>query len=250
MGNHRRKVLTRLLAEMQTGDAAPAETAHVEFAEPYSEFVGATNGREAFEDPVADDPLEDDLPSERPQHSGPILVSASDLLSAPPVPASDPLQNPTPSGGGWIVSVAFWLFLIVAAGLYAAAALAAPMLETLELESQQHAQHQRLIAMEQQNQQLQKTIHALKTDPRVAEELARQDFHALRAESPIERLPVDGTLAHAPAGKSPKLFLESPSLPWYAPLLKVAGKNQSINTSLLICAGSLVLYAFGFLRPS
>lgn len=244
MGNHRRKVLTRLLAEMQTGDAAPAETALAEFTEPYSEVGGAVNAREAF-----DDPPEEERPG-RLEHSGPILVSASDLLSAPPVPASDPLSNPTASGGGWVVSVAFWLFLIVAAGLYSAAALAAPMLETLELESQQRAQHQRLIAMEHQNQQLQKTIHALKTDPRVAEELARQDFHALRAESPIERLPVDGTLAHAPAGKSPELFLASPALPWYAPLLKLAGKNQSINTSLLICAGSLVLYAFGFLRPS
>lgn len=239
---------------MQAGEAAPADIVLVENAELGREDWGADNVHETLDDSIAeeqqfDDPNEEEQPAERSQQSEPIFVSASDLVSAPPVPASDPLLAPTHSAG-WIVSVAFWLFLIVAAGLYAAAALAAPMLETLELESQQHAQHQRLIAMEQQNQQLQKTIHALKTDPRVAEELARQDFHALRAESPIERLPVDGTLAHAPAGKSPKLFLESPSLPWYAPLLKVAGKNQSINTSLLICAGSLVLYAFGFLRPS
>ena len=158
-------------------------------------------------------------------------------------------KSPSPSAAepGWIVSLLFWLALLTAAVLYAAVALAPKYLAHLESRRAFRANQTRLVALQQNERYLQRTVAALESDPQFAAELARVDFNALRPGE--EKIPVDSHLS-LDARAEPELRVTNPRLPWYAPLVTVAAENERLRRNLLIAAALVVLLAFTFLHES
>lgn len=146
---------------------------------------------------------------------------------------------------GWLTSLAFWVCLVFSGTLYATAALAPKLLSCLELTQEHHANQLKLVALEQDDQRVQRILQAMKDDPRYRQELARQDFATVGSE---DRIPVGSELALDGRPGAPELRTLEPDLPWYTPLVALVARDSGVTTSLLIVASVLVIYAFGFLQ--
>lgn len=160
---------------------------------------------------------------------------------------SDESAHPNAAEPGWLVSLLFWLALLVAAVLYGAVALAPKYLAYLESRHAFHGNQIRLIALQQNERYLEKTVAALENDPDFAAELARVDFNATRPGE--EKIPVDPHLS-LDARAEPELSITNPRLPWYAPLVTLIAENERLRRNLLIAAAAVVLLAFTFLHES
>lgn len=149
------------------------------------------------------------------------------------------------SRAGWLTSLAFWTCLVFSGALYAAAALAPKVLSCLELTQEHHANQLKLVALEQDDQRVQRIIKALQDDPRYAQELARQDFAVGGSD---ERIPVGLDLSLEGRPGAPELHTPEPDLPWYTPLVALVARDDRLTTSLLVMASAVVVFAFGFLH--
>ena len=163
-------------------------------------------------------------------------------MSNPPADSSR-----TPTESGWLVSLLFWLALLLAALLYGAVALGPKYLAWLETRREYHDGQVHLVALERQVGYLERVVSALENDPQFAAELARVDFDAYRPgeeQIPVDaRLSLDGLLKETPAVRSARL-------PWYTPLVAQAAQNERLRRNLLIAAALVVLFAFTFLQES
>lgn len=156
----------------------------------------------------------------------------------------DDAAHGLPSGG--IMSVAFWLCLAIAAGLYGIVALAPRYLAYLHLHRQFHENQLQLVALERQARHLEQVTAALQNDPAFARELARMDF---RTGNPDEQnIPVDRALALAIRPAAPDLDVRPPQLPWFAPLLELLAQSRRVTDMLLGLSAGLVIFAFTFLQ--
>ena len=86
--------------------------------------------------------------------------------------------NPAARDGrdDWLTSLAFWLCLVAAAGLYGTVTLSPKLLAFLTLNRAYHANQWKLVSLEKQVDHLQKVIDAQKNDPAFVREQARFDF--------------------------------------------------------------------------
>ena len=167
------------------------------------------------------------------------------MSSDPKTGASSPGASAAPWSGVFI-SLAFWLTLLLAAGLFAAVSLAPKLAVYLSLEQRHYAQQLELVRLEQQQKELERVIASLKDDPQFAAELARLEFDAVRPGEEI--LSVDSSLTLDPNAVSVKpapVSLRQTSLQTWAAIL---AEHRALRTGLLILAGSLVLLAFGWLQ--
>ncbi|MEX0715831.1 MAG: hypothetical protein WD066_04555 [Planctomycetaceae bacterium] len=161
-----------------------------------------------------------------------------------PVPSDDQ----TPTRLGWIVSVLFWLCLLLAVGMYGAVALAPKYLDFLELRAAHHAGQVRLLALDRQTRTLSQVEKALESDPAFVAELARIDFDAAApgeeriAVSPEHRLDAQPAASVETNAVAP--------LPWHAPLVRAFVENRGLRRTLLIASATIVLAAFALLHDS
>lgn len=146
------------------------------------------------------------------------------------------------------ISLAFWIMLIGASGLYCAVTLSPKFLTFLKLRNQHFNQQIQLVALEEQVDDLARVESALERDPEFAVELARVEFDAGRRgdgriavqpglwlddrRTPVERHPV----AH--------------HLPWYTPLIEAFANDQKMRRGFLLAAGTMILLSFTFLQDS
>lgn len=150
---------------------------------------------------------------------------------------------------GWIVSLAFWLSLFLAAFCLATVALAPKLLVYSALRSEYMRNQARLVALEQQVAHLERVQGALENDPDFAAELARADLGASRPGD--ERIPVgpplslDAALSPSPAEAARKLRAA-----WYSPLLETLAGHRTVRAVLLIFASAVTLAAFILLDES
>ncbi len=143
------------------------------------------------------------------------------------------------------MSLAFWLCLFVAAGLYATVTLSPKLLAFLTLNHQYHANQWKLVSLKKQVDHLQKVIDAQKNDPAFVREQARTDFDVASPDE--QRIPVDSHLRlNIGTGKA-NLQVAPADSPWYSPLLAAVARSRNISTALLGIAAFLVLYAFALL---
>lgn len=156
------------------------------------------------------------------------------------------ILDPQGCSAGWAASVLFWACLLLAAGLFAVAALAPKLQTNLKLNRHYYENQAQLVAMERETQSLQRVIEALQTDPDFVDELARVDFRAARLDE--ERIPVaPGLSVHGTRPAVPT----SPSTEWdvwYAPLLESFIVRREVRWALLASAVLLVLAAFAFMH--
>lgn len=161
--------------------------------------------------------------------------------AAPRSPSAEPLS-------GIAVSVAFWLALLSAVGVFAGVSLSPKLAVYLALEDQHRSQQQELMKLEHQHAELERVIAALKDDPQFAAELTRLEFDAVRPGEEI--LSVDSSLTFNPnavaRGSLPSAVTRSPWRPWVA----ILAYNQRLRTVLFVTAAGLVLFAFGWLQDN
>ena len=158
---------------------------------------------------------------------------------------STPTTNREP-WQGWLTSIAFWVCLFMAAGLYATAALSPKLLAYLALEREHRANQWRLVELDRQVSHLERVIEAQTHDPAFMREQARSAFDVARADE--QRIPVSSHLRLNIEAAAPEPQSAPRMLPWYAPLLAVVARSHGVGNALLGTAAALVLYAFTFLH--
>ena len=159
---------------------------------------------------------------------------------------SDGSQPETVSG--MAISLAFWLCLLVAAILFAAVSLAPKYAIYLQLRSQFDANQMRLVANEQQAEQLQRVIDAIRNDKDFAAELTRIEFDAVRPDEEV--IPVELALKlDARAVDKPIKSSEAAHV-WYEPIVKYLASERPLRTGILATTALLVIVAFSMLQPA
>ncbi|MGE3313798.1 MAG: hypothetical protein AB7O26_01695 [Planctomycetaceae bacterium] len=148
----------------------------------------------------------------------------------------------------WIASLAFWLCLVAAAGLFASVTLAPRLAAHLELKEEYQANQIELVGMESRMQYLEKVAEALKNDPQFAAEVARIDFDAARPGD--ERIAVDKTLSLSAPKYDPPALPEAEVAPWYAPIAETLARSAALRPLTLLVAAALVVVAFTFLHDA
>jgi cell division protein FtsB len=144
------------------------------------------------------------------------------------------------------VSVVFWGTLLLAAGAYAAVALAPKLLAYGTLSDEYRGLQTRLVTLERRVQYLERVATALEDDPQFAAELARIDFDAAR--------PGDERIAVAPQhsldARQAGAHVAHPvtASPAGLPLLRVLAEDRPVRIALLAAAAVACLAAFTFLH--
>ena len=149
---------------------------------------------------------------------------------------------------GMVVSLLFWASLLSAAFLFAAVSLSPKILETMRLQDDYDGTQFRLVQVEQQNEQLQRVVDAIRQDPDFATEMTRIEFDAVRQGEEI--IPVDAELRLSPRDLTQ---MRTPAIvprAWYRPLLVPFAENDSLRMSLLGTAAVLILVSFTWMQPS
>lgn len=160
-------------------------------------------------------------------------------------PPPDDLDEPE---GRWFVSVAFWLSLLLAAGLYGCVALSPKLHNYLVIDRDHRENQQRLVAIQQHLAYLDRVHRALEEDPQFAAELARIDFDAARPGD--ERIAVDPSLSLDALSADPLAELPPQKLPWYAPLVARFATHQRLRHGALAAAAVIILLSFMLLQES
>ncbi|MEK6257029.1 MAG: hypothetical protein AABP62_00290 [Planctomycetota bacterium] len=166
------------------------------------------------------------------------------------------MAGPVTSGGnsatetvsGLIVSLLFWFCLLLAAGLFAAVALAPKLAETLRLRDLYTTNQLKLVSVERQNEQLQSVVDAIQNDKDFATEMTRIEFDAVRSDEEI--IPVAADLKLETRGiQTPRA---QPVIPraWYQPWLTLLTENDSLRSMLLGAAAVLVVVSFTWFQPA
>lgn len=156
--------------------------------------------------------------------------------------------HPPETVSGLVVSLLFWLSLVVATLMFAAVGLSPKVLERLRLTEQYQANQLRLVQTELQNDQLERVLDAIKRDKEFAAEMTRIEFDAMRQDEEI--IPVDPALRLSPRD------LTTPHSPavipaaWYRPLLVPFAENDLLRRNLLIAAAITVVVSFTWLQPT
>lgn len=168
-------------------------------------------------------------------------VSSADLIRM-----AEPTKQRS-SRGGVIVSLLFWLAMIVACGLYAVVALSPKIVRFHNFKKRHYETQVRLVSLERQVKYLRKVEFAFEHDRDFAAEQARVDFGAARPGE--RRIPAKEPLELEAVAK-PALPRPNRPLPWYAPLLVVFSEDQELRRGLLATAAVITLLAFTFLHES
>ena len=147
------------------------------------------------------------------------------------------------------ISLAFWLTLVTATGLYGFVSLAPSclVLGDLVAHSAKNGDDER--ALEDRIEYLEQVRDTLKADPGYADELAGLD---LQESGPGEnRLTVDESLRLAPRAA---LTLTAPGKkagPWAArPIVASLANNDTLRITLLVIAAAMILFAFTALHET
>ena len=152
------------------------------------------------------------------------------------------------SSFSWIISLIFWIFLFIAASLFASIVLAPRYLSYLNLRNEYHANQVRLVTLENQVEYLRQVAHSLEHDSEFRSEVARVDFDAVRPGE--ERIAVEPNLALDIPEWNPNHKIPLTNGFWYLPILKVLGENQKVRSSILLIAATIVVLSFTFLHES
>lgn len=153
------------------------------------------------------------------------------------------------AGRGTLVSLAFWLCLIGASGLFAGVTLSPKLLARQALAERYRDQQLRLLRIEQQVEQLDRVVVALERDPHFAAEIARLEFDVARPGEEI--IPVEQGLTLRTAADPPmsgiSTAVEAPS--WQPSLARLA-TDRRLRWQLLAVAAAMVVLAFTFLQDA
>ncbi len=154
----------------------------------------------------------------------------------------------TETHASWTISLAFWLALLAAIGVYALVALSPKLLTYIQLRQDYQAKQRRLVSIEHEVEDLNHVVDSLAGDPEFVRKLARVEFGARRPGE--ERIPVDEDLQLSIRDNDPVFETSTDSLPWYGSLVAPFATQQRLRGMLLLAAATILVGAFMFLQPS
>ena len=145
----------------------------------------------------------------------------------------------------WIVSLAFWFCLFLAAAMYAVVVLAPKWHAYQNLNSEHRNNQLQLVSLERDVKRLGKVVTVLENDTEFAAELARVDFGAIRPGD--ERLSVDEDLKMNVQSLQqltpPRITRQAGS----TELIRLFSQHRQYRQFTLATACLLALFAFCFL---
>lgn len=157
-------------------------------------------------------------------------------------------HTPPETLSGMVISLLFWLSVLMAASLFAAVGLSPKLIEQLRLRDEFTANQFRLVQVEQQNEQLEQVVNAIRQDKDFAAEMTRIEFDAVRRDEEI--IPVESELRLSPRDIGvPHVPAVMPRA-WYRPLLVPFAENDSLRRNLLAAAAALVVVSFTWFQPT
>ena len=165
-------------------------------------------------------------------------------VTEPAIDPPDHLQDSaTPS---WTVSLCFWATLVVAAGIYAAVALAPKFCVWNQVRLEYRRNVAQLVELENDVAYLERVEVALETDPEFRDRIVGVTQPVSNDE---EFIPVSGSLlfGHEEHHES---IAQSPSMPAYHALTVQLASHSTLRRILLICAALLTIFAFTFLNDA
>ncbi|TXT18942.1 MAG: hypothetical protein FD138_4391 [Planctomycetota bacterium] len=160
---------------------------------------------------------------------------------------SDTIEQPD-AHTSWTVSLAFWLALLAAIGMYALVALSPKLLSFIQLRHDYHATQVRLAGLEHEVEDLNQVVDSLSRDADFVRKLASVEFGARRAGE--ERIAVDEHLQLSIRDNDPVFEMPTDSLPWYGSAVYPFAVHPRLRGTLLLAAGLILVFAFVFLQPT
>ena len=148
----------------------------------------------------------------------------------------------------WTVSLAFWLALLAAIGVYSLVALSPKLLSYIQLRHDNHAAQMRLVGLEHEVDDLTQVVESLARDPDFVRKLASVEFGARRAGE--ERIPVDEHLQLSNRDNDPVFEMPADSLPWYGSAVYPFAVNNHLRGAMLLTSALTLVLAFMFLQPT
>ena len=152
------------------------------------------------------------------------------------------------SHASWTISLAFWLALLAAIGVYALVALSPKLLSYIQLRHDYHATQMRLVGLEHEVDDLTQVVDSLARDPDFVRKLASVEFGARRAGE--ERIPVDEHLQLSIRDNDPVFEMPADSLPWYGSAVYPFAVDNRLRGTMLLAAALTLVLAFMFLQPT
>lgn len=146
---------------------------------------------------------------------------------------------------GGLSSLAFWLCLFFAAGLYSVVALSSKLCMHSALDAEHEANQWRLVALEHQIGRLRQVIAAQHDDPAFVREQAQSDFALSRPDE--QRIPVESHLTLHIGPGQPEVAARTVSFPAYLPVIRSIARSREIGDAMLASAAALVIGAFSLL---
>lgn len=157
-------------------------------------------------------------------------------------------QNHSDTHASWAVSLAFWLALVAAIGVYALVALSPKLLSYIQLRHDHHATQLRLVSLEHEVNDLDQVVDSLSRDPDFVRKLASVEFGASRPGE--ERIPVDENLQLSIRDNDPVFEMPVQALPWYGSAVAPFATNPQLRGSMLLASALTLVFAFMFLQPT
>jgi cell division protein FtsB len=148
---------------------------------------------------------------------------------------------------GVVISLAFWFSLLAATAAFAAVGLSPKLMEKARLAGEYTANHERLLRIERENEQLQRVIDAIRNDPEFASELKRVEFDAVGTGEEI--IPVDTSLKLEPREIASTVTVPVVSPVWYQPLVAPFAERRLLRQTLLAAAAALIVVSFTWFQP-
>lgn len=156
--------------------------------------------------------------------------------------------DPSESHASWTISLAFWLTLLAAIGVYALVALSPKLLNFTQLRHDYHATQLRLVGLEHEVDDLNQVVDSLARDPDFVRKLASVEFGARRPGE--ERIPVDEHLQLSIRDNDPVFEMPADSLPWYGSMVAPFAVNPRLRGAMLLASALTLVFAFVFLQPT
>ncbi len=147
----------------------------------------------------------------------------------------------------WVISLMFWLTLILAAALYAVVALAPKLADFANVRTRYASNAHRLVELESEVEYLERVTAALKTDPRFARQLALAS-QGERGQTD-EVIPVTQELIFSGIPR-PELSEAEPQKSWWMTVVAYLASHPDYRSTMLMCSAALTLFAFTFLNDS
>lgn len=146
------------------------------------------------------------------------------------------------------VSLAFWITLTVAFGMFAVAALASRLTEMGELRNRADGLREEMRLLDERCVKLAQIRDALRDDPEFAARWARADFATGRSRD--ETVLVDAAVTIADLLRPPVTQRAQHHRPWWLLVVSSIESARSLNRGLFVAGLILTIVAFTFLQDS